>query len=138
MNKYILEIDNLIKKGHGASAIHRLHRLNLSSLDRHHQLQVAQLFRRVGLNHQGLKILNPIVRPSGAKINQSTDEERAEYGVLLINMGVYHEGLILLDEVNVNEVPQALLFKSFGLFSQWDYQKAIPLIEKYIQSIHES
>lgn len=134
MKPSLRQIDQLIRQGKGQLARLELQRINKSELVREDLVSIANFYRRVGLNHYGLKILNPIIRPSAAKISKPTQEELTEYGVLLINMGIFHEGMTLLDQVDARETPNALLFKAFGLFNQWDYFSAIPLLEKYIQS----
>lgn len=128
-------IDLLIREGQGRRARHELLKLNFSDLHRHHLATTANLFRRVGLNSLGLKILNPIIRPpSSQKIPQPTQAELTEYGALLINLGVFHEGLSVLNSVDTNQSPSALLFKAFGLFNQWNYEDARPLLEAYIKN----
>lgn len=103
------------------------------NIDRPRLVTVANLFRRVGLNDQGIKLLNPIVRSNSKNYIQPTQLELTEYGALLINLGVYHEGLAVLNLVDSSQVPSALLYKAFGFFNQWDYEKARPILEEYIR-----
>lgn len=134
MKQSFSQIDQLIRQGKGQVARLELQRINKSKLERHDLVAVTNFYRRVGLNHHGLKILNPIIRPSAAKISKPTQEELTEYGVLLINIGVFYEGMSILDQVDIQQIPNALLFKAFGFFNQWDYASAIPLLETFIQS----
>lgn len=133
-NQHLQQIDLLIREGQGRLAAQELLKLNASSLDRPHLATAANLFRRVGMNTQGLKILNPIVRPSSKNFTAPTQAELTEYGALLINLGVFHEGLSILNSVDSKQTPSALLFKAFGLFNQWDYEQALPFLEAYIQN----
>lgn len=94
----------------------------------------AGLARRVGLPVVAIKMLNPIVRCAPRSAIKATDLERAEYGAALHAIGATWEADQVLRVVNPRVVPQALLYRAFGFFTQWNYQDAIPCLISYIES----
>lgn len=130
----IADCDQEIRSGQAAKAASKLARLNTNKIPREHRLAVANICRRLGLIAQGLKILTAVVRPRSGGDVRATPEENAEYAILLHRSGVEDEAIALLEQVDGLRVPQALLFRAFCLFSRWEYQAAVPLLQQYTGS----
>lgn len=125
------KIDSLIRSGQGSVARRQLRAVASQKIDRAAVLAVAALARRAGVCSLSLRLLNPLVRPSGKRKEIATSEEKAEYAAALSFIGVGEEAFQILK--NIHDVPQALLFQAFALFSQWDYGAAIELLNRYLQ-----
>jgi tetratricopeptide (TPR) repeat protein len=128
------ECEQLVREGRGDAAQKYLSALNISTLPRELRLKFANLCRRTGLIHQGLRLLTPIVH-SKAKIPQAsaTQHELAEYAVLLQRAGVNKEAHRLLNQIDSEKVPEVFLYKAFCLFATWDYESAIDELEAYLR-----
>lgn len=123
----------MIRAGRTAQAAKELHQLNTAKVPREWRLPLANLCRRAGLLNTGMRLLTPIVHPDRAKAGEvlATNAELAEYGVLLHRIGATREALHTLEKVNTAEVPDALLFRSFCHFSEWEYDGATKALEAY-------
>ncbi len=128
------KIDKLIRAGQGNQARKEVWKMGRMSLLREQRLPVARLCRRVGLYSLGLKILNPIVRPTGKKLLKATDNENAEYAALLTYLSANEEALGILKTLNPEKSPEIHLFQAFALFNQWNYDAAIICLESHLQS----
>jgi tetratricopeptide (TPR) repeat protein len=103
-------------------------------LNRPARVEAGSLCRRLGLFSWSVRLLNPWVRPKArAQATLALPEEIAEYAASLSFLGADREALTLLREVDMNKTPQALLFAAFAHFSRWEYQQAIPYLEKYVR-----
>ena len=125
------EIGDSIQRGDGKSAASRLKEIFLRRIPRNQVAEVASLARRAGLIQISLRILNPIVRPSGRKRLEASDVERVQYAAALNAVGAGEEALDILRTIDKKRVPDALLFKAFALISQWNYEAAIPVLQQY-------
>lgn len=107
--------------------------VNAARIPRELRLPLAQLARRTESVALGLKILRPVMpdENSGAP-GDASNEEFAEYGVLLQQVGSLSEAFRHLDRVAVEKVPKVLLYKSFCHFNQWEYPQAKPLLARYV------
>ena len=65
---------------------------------------------------------------------EPSDQELIEYAGSLIEVGCLQEAFGYLERVDTKKFPEALLIRSFGLFANWDYVHAIPLLEQYIDN----
>ncbi len=92
------------------------------------RLPLANIARRGGLILLGLRLLAPSLK------SEPTPEELAEYGVLLQKNGSAREALTTLEKIDGDEIPEALLYRAFCLFTRWDYAQATPLLERYVAS----
>lgn len=92
------------------------------------RLPLANIARRGGLVLLGLRLLAPALKA------EPSNEELAEYGVLLQKNGSVREALNTLEKIDTTEIPEALLYRSFCLFTRWEYAAARPLLEKYVAS----
>jgi len=102
----------------------------------HVYARFAELLRRVGLIQESLEFLHPFVRGTSKSPAQSTDAEKAEYAVSLINFGFAEEGLFILQK-NVENYHFKSLYLGFGFINQWNYQRAIPYLKEYLNQKNE-
>ncbi len=131
------EIEELIKTGQSDLARKKINRFVISKIPRNRLASVADLCRRAGLPEMALKVLKPVVRPQNPNI-QASPQEMAYYGQSLVSIGGGEEAIRLLNKPDVIEKEvKSLLFLSFAYFSQWNYQAAIPHLEKYLQRVDE-
>ena len=128
----VAKCESEIRAGRMASARRLLQKLNLGDVPRTWALPVAHVARRTGLISFAMRLLAPIVRPKKPLSHPATDKERAEYGVLLHRAGAAIESLEMLGRVNPAEAPEALLYKVYCLFGEWDHLAAVPLLKDYL------
>lgn len=128
------QTDELIKQGNSTEATRLLAQLGEMDLPRESVVLVASLFRRTFDPEKGIKLLNPIVRPPTRSPVKATEEEKAEYASCLARFGAPEEGLEILNKIDATAHPQVLLFQSVALAHQWDYEKSIPLLARYLDS----
>lgn len=129
----LARVDELIKQGNGAQAREDLHKLKSEEIPREDALTLAALSRRAFEPQIGIKVLNPIVRPTRKAPATATEEEKAEYAACLARFGAPEEGLDILKEIDSEKHPQVLLFQSLALATQWHYEMSIPLLQRYIE-----
>jgi hypothetical protein len=134
MRESFERLDSLIQQGRGAQVRKELNQLASRKIRREHLLDVARFARRVHLSRLAIKLLNPLVRPTGKASDKATVEERAEYAANLTFLGATEEALQILEECDVKEVPQVGLFRAYALFAQWDYAASIPLLSEYVKT----
>jgi len=125
-------IDALIRQGHGLAAAQHLKKIKGSSLNAEERVQYAYLARRLSLPNLSLRLLNPIVRPTGRKKSEATPGERIEYAGALIYIGAMGEALDILNSTQ-SDAPNRVLLRAFSHIGQWNYAAAIPLLREYIQ-----
>ena len=130
----IESINALIVRGEISTARREVKALLQARIPAPFRGKVANLARRVDLPLLGIRVLSPLVRPSDFRKYRPTPFEIAEYGACLTFIGASAEALTLLKGVPSQECPEGLLYRSFALFSQWDYAAAIPLLEEYVRS----
>ena len=127
--------EDWLRTGQGLLVERALSEVGFVNVPRTHRLPLSQLARRANLAKMGLRFLSPIV--NAGRFGYQSDvsaQEWAEYGMLLFQIGSVSEGLAILERSDVNCLPQASLFRSFCLFSQWRYNEAKPLLENYVMS----
>lgn len=136
LNEHLLdELEALIRSGRFGRAQWILRRLNLKKVSRRHACAVANFARRVNRCSISVKLLNPVVRcPPHASFKPASLSERVEYAESLRRLGAVSEASQILESVDPEEAPQALLHSALCLFSQWRYGDGIPLLEKYIEA----
>ncbi|MEZ4751610.1 MAG: hypothetical protein R3B54_13605 [Bdellovibrionota bacterium] len=125
-------IDADIRGGRGKQAQAALQQCLAEGVNREDSAAFAALARRVSLHTEAIKLLNPIVRPTGKADYAATDAEKAEYAANLTYIGAHSEAVDLLTKIKTEKTPTALLYHAFALFAQWNYTDAIPLLEKYV------
>lgn len=132
--RLVHDCDSLVKAGQVAEAAKRLSGLNTAPVPREWRLPLANLCRRTGHITLGLKLLYRVIYPAKNRAGSQppTSGELAEYGVLLHRFGSLAESVDVLDKVDPNEAPEALLFKAFCHFNEWGYEQAVPLLDRYV------
>ncbi len=131
-SEFIQYIDGLIRAGRSAKARSELSRHRPHSFTRAERFELAAVARRAALPWLTLRILTPVVRPSTKKSVTATTREKAEYAAALVRVGAGREGSEILAALDSNEFPQVLLYRAHALFTQWEYQTAIPVLEEYL------
>lgn len=130
----VAQCDADIRGGQAHAAAKRLQQLNSNKVPREWRLPLANLCRRAGLLNLGMRLLTPIVHPERASHGvQATSAEIAEYGVLLHRIGATREALLTLEKVDTSLVPDALLYRSFCHFSEWEFAGATKALEAFLQ-----
>jgi tetratricopeptide (TPR) repeat protein len=137
-DELVAECDLLIKAGKISSVISLISRLNLAQVPRSSCQSLAKICRRVGMVSQGLRLLQPIIRHQKEQIKIATAGEICEYSVLLSRNGSIQEALNLLTGVNARETPEASLYLAYCHISNWDYSKAIGLLQGFLNSDADS
>jgi tetratricopeptide (TPR) repeat protein len=127
-----------IRAGNVDEARQMLAALNTTSAPRELRLPLAHLCRRVGLTQIGMRLLDPIVFPEkgGPHLrleNKATAPEMAEYAVLLQRCGGVEEALRILNRIDSQKFPDALLYQAYCHFNQWDYRSAHSVLEDYLK-----
>src|SRR5689334_22697302 len=130
----VKEVESRIREGNLAAAQERLMAWVKAGVPRAQAWHVATLARRANLDVIGARLLHPIVRGSGRAAATATEKEKIEYAALLARFGAVEEALSLLNPADPEKYPEALLYKSFALVSQWDYHASEPLLRQYIAS----
>lgn len=128
------KLDEEIRQGRGRLVRKELTRLQKAKVPREATLAIGRLARRANLPDYALRLLSPVVRASRKSPVVATDEEKTEYAANLIKIGATDEALDLVKGVRAEKCPEALLIHSFGLFTQWNYETAIPLLSRYLSS----
>ena len=128
------EIDSGIRSGRGAAARHEIQRLSKDKIPRKFAVPLATLARRADVPLLGLRILNPIVRPTRKVKCDPSSDELVEYAFCLTNSGCHQEALKTLETVNPEQSPQAWLAKTFSLVAQWNYGATIDLLRAYCEA----
>ena len=131
-NQQLREIDALIRQGHGAAVRARLAAVLVRRPPRDAAPRLAQLAWRAGLPEVGLRVLNPLVRPTDRKPTEATPLETAEYAACLIKAGAVDEGAALLSPLDAEALPRVWLYRAFACVARWDYADSIPLLEAYL------
>lgn len=130
----IADLDRAIRSGGGRTVRAALKEIEKKKIPRSERAALARLSWRCDLPLLGIRLLNPIVRPSAKRPFTATDEEQAEYAACLTMAGARDEASRILAAVSEKKYPQALLYRSFALVANWDYAGAIPVLRKYLAS----
>lgn len=125
------EADALIRGGRLLAARELLAARVRDGVAREHRASAANLAWRVSAPGIGIRLLNPIVRPTRHAPAEPSPRERAEYAACLVKLGALDEALGLLDEVDPAAAPQALLYRGFALVGSLDYRAALDPFRRY-------
>lgn len=127
-------ISEWIKEGKIPAAQAALKALPLETVPRKMMQIVASLAKRALMPELGIKLLNPIVRPTRNAPATASDLEKVEYASCLTRIGAAEEALELLKRVASKDMPEALLCEAFARVNQWGYAEAIPLFTRCCRS----
>lgn len=110
--------------------------LNLARIPRTMRLPLAHVCRRAQLLSVALRILTPVIREAETNRHSepATPAEIAEYAVLLTRLGAVREAIQWLGRVDPQILPSSQLYRAFCHFSVWDYNQALPVLERYLES----
>ncbi len=138
--KKILEDgEGAIRSGQGHAFRQQLEALNTAHIPINFRLSLANISRRVGLIPLALRILSPRMPLSGLeKSADTTASEMAEYALLLQRIGSLSEALRLLEKIDTNKEPKALLYRAFCLFKTWEHKSSIPYLKQYVNNIGDA
>jgi hypothetical protein len=128
------KLEDLIRSGNLAAAIKQFTVVSSASknLERKDKLKYANFARRLGLADQGLKILNPIMRPTSRFAKPATVEEQIEYAACLRTEGAPREAFAILEKVDLQKFPGARFQMASCMISEWRYGEAIPYLKAYV------
>ncbi|MEZ4873534.1 MAG: hypothetical protein R2827_15090 [Bdellovibrionales bacterium] len=126
--------DEHIRSGRLSHAKRELSAFELSRVPRKFRVELSQLFIRAGMPEHTLRLLNRTIHSKEETRIKATDEERIEYASGLIGLGLTGEAQSILESVNVEVLPKASLNMAFVHFTNWEYDKAIPHLLKYLNS----
>ncbi len=130
--EWVNKVDALIRGGGKSAAKRELGLVALNKIPQPLRASVAQLFRRVNLPRQGVRLLSSVVRPTKKNPSESTIEEKAEYAVCLIRIGAVAEGLGLLRPLSSKQCAPVALYRAFAHIAQWDYRASIGELMEYL------
>ncbi len=131
------EANRLIRAGQRHEAIRSLTNFPLIKVPRRHLLEFANLARRTGLFHIGLRALQPLVRPKGKTKPKANAAESAAYAMLLSKIGARSEARRLL-ESHDDKLPEKHLYLGFISMASWDYEAAAVHLTNYLSLNHGS
>lgn len=128
------ELDRLIRAGSMGEARQLLLDLNLQKIPRLQAAGFADLGRRLNVPGFMLQVLKPIVR-SEIKLNPPpTSNELALYATGLSRLGGFREAEKILNTLNADGNPAILLYQAQNQMLQWNYNRPIPYLKKYIRA----
>ncbi len=129
----VKEWDIMVRRGQGNRVAAAIQKISLSNIPRNHVAALANLSRRVGYSNFSLKLLFPIVRPQVSGVRSPSTLELAEYGAALADIGAISEAQKVLSEIKVDGISSRVwLFQAFTYFRTWDYEAALPFLEKFV------
>ena len=122
----------MVREGRASEAQIKLKKIRRAKLPRPLAWKAASLARRVNLDNLAVSILNPIVRPGRKHFLHATAQEKAEYAQCLTKIGAPEEALAILKGIR-EPLPDVWKFQAAALIAEWNYDKAIPLLARYIE-----
>ncbi len=134
MEKLLEDISSLIEQGEFHQAKDIVLNFEYSKLSREIIAPFCSLLRRLGLNHQVIDLLNPIIRPKVKKIIEPSDLELVEYAGALVRLGLTFEGFEILSRVNPKTTPRAFLISGFAYIAESDYVNANLVFNQYLKN----
>ncbi len=129
------ELEKLLVEGKIADVQSRLRKISPAALPRKYALKIANISRRAGFHRLAFRILDPIIYPPSKRKSSMppTAEELSEYGMILFRLGNLAGARNILKTEMAQRCPHSLFYLAFTYFSQWDYQQAKDILEKYVQ-----
>ncbi len=124
MKAKIGEISKLIEKGELVRAKELLLSIKKSSVPRVQLVEFCSLLRRLGLSHQVIEVLNPLVRPKARSLKRATELELVEYSGALVRLGLTSEAFSTLEGVDKNRSPRGYLIQGFAHIAESNYKDA--------------
>lgn len=131
----ITNLDNLTKQGQRLQVLKELTRILRNYPAQPLKALRPGLARIANRNHAyvlALRILHPIIRADRDNTLEASAEALNIYATSLMWIGALEEAQNTLHRIKGST--DALLTEAFIYFAQWDYQKSIPLLLKYVNS----
>ncbi len=129
------EIEGKIRSNQFQGARETLSKLTLKSIPREFAAGFANCANRLQEFPVALKLLNGLIRGDRRLLGTPSDQEILEYSFVLRKLGAVKEASQLLGELNPEKNPKSLFYQANCLFSKWEYQEAIPVLQEYIDRI---
>lgn len=122
--------DNLIRGGQARLVRDHCKKINHKQIPRQVLVEYCQIARRVGAPELIVRWLQPAVRVK----KDATESEKALYALGLFRLGAFREAEQLLGECHAEKEPQIFFYRASLYINQWNYQRAIPELRKYIRN----
>lgn len=100
--------------------------------------KLASLFRRTSEPTLALRLLHAVVRPRSARDatiaiqGAATSDEKLEYALALLDLGLDTEATEIIRSVEEREVARAYFVGATREFKRWNFHDAIPLLRRYL------
>ncbi len=118
-----------LRTGESGRVLLQLRKRSSAQLPQRLRAEFADVARQAGAPQLSLRWLSPTVRPTRGRAPSATPREVSVYAASLVKIGATEEALGLLEEIEAKDDPESLLFKAHAYIAQWDYAKAIPVLE---------
>ncbi len=122
----------LIRAGELAKARSAIQGLCRVRMPRPEALRLAFLAREAYMPEKALAILHRVVRGVEAGKRGATDEEKAEYGMALADLGAGREAIELLAALDIRKYPRIFRGLTVAYFRSWEWELAIPICERFL------
>ena len=99
-------------------------------LPREARLQLAFLAQQAFQPAIAARLLHRVVRPKDLRASPATDEEKAEYARALVSLGALREAVGIFSGLKARRLPRVYSGLAFAYFRQWEWEKAIPVIQE--------
>jgi tetratricopeptide (TPR) repeat protein len=127
-----------VRSGRADLAAKRLRQLNPKNVPPESHHRVASLCRRIGLVSLGMKFLTPkTLNDRAIWLREASPQEIAEYAVLLQRIGSVNEAMTILETLDGESQPEALLYRTYCHVNRWEYSESIPLLERYVTVVKD-
>lgn len=131
----IKELESLARSGQWSKLSKELKKSRSRGLPESIALPMAQLARRAFKPRTAISILSPLIY--NRREVKISDSLIAEYSVNLSLLGLQEESLKILQRVSSTANVDAIFARISVLFSNWEYQDAIPLLKDYISLVSD-
>lgn len=96
------------------------------------RVKLGEIAFRVNAPELALRVLQSRIYPKTAFSTPASDRERVIYSTGLSSLGAYKEALAVLANVDVTSDPEALFHGASAHMFSWNYEAALPLLERYV------
>ncbi len=128
----LVEIESWLENGEVSRVRAALTDLLQNRIERRHVFTVAMLCRCCHLPERAVRILHRYMYSSSRTAPDASEAEKAEYAASLNAIGCNLEAQKLLQSLNTDQIPKALLFHAYTYIWQWDWDGAVAPLEKYL------
>lgn len=128
----LAHLDTLTQQGQKQTVLEELAKILKDNPTKSFLPQLARIANRNHAYVQALRILHPVIREDREKISQASPEALNIYATSLMWIGSLEEAEKCLQRIKGSA--ESLLTEAFICFAKWDYQKAVFILLKYINS----